>query len=1319
MKRILSVILTLLIIVTLFIAPNKFFIVASGNDSTKNYNSAKGTLTVPVGVYNVKETQSEFDYTYYISASGTNSNTGTSEDKPLYSFTQVVTKINDSGISNAKVKVVVLGGEGIVAGSNITSDDAATLANFQNWPWPAKYCDNVDFVITSKDPSNSATIRCDQGVNIGAYGNTVFKDVNILYTWLDGQSVYNAGYDLEFNNVKFFFCNGNSFGTVYTRNSTYPLNVYSGGTEDNGLFYQATDTTLATDGVLTIDSAATYQTFSFGGSGNNPSKATATINGDAGIVVNGGTVGKLYLQRTGYATTFKGNLNLVLNNGTALNNIYVSENLRYVPVIEGAIQIVANNGAIIPDMDDVIEYATNNSIPLFIMDSSSQSKGLIETTEVTGSFVIDSDYKYAYAYDSNSLYYGEEILKVKDPGSYMVNYANSIDEIIETVPGTWNDNGDGTMSNASRVAYYYVKYGGSGNGLSAETPLATVDDAVKAAKATGYSEGDVVYINVIQSDDWNWGAGTIGAGGNYRADEHHITTWAARGALTSHKFTIVVQSKNGTNAYLASNCQLGLNLDMVLGGPTIFKRITIVRMRRWRGLFANGYDVVYGEGTRFGCVNSDDCASEFTAWNGTVVVEDEVNTTVSLGNVNKLSDGGGGTIEFNNFHVNGVVVGVVISSISDIWVNGTATGPTDDTEKYANDVRIVYDNPRLTSNISWGNISGGSSLFEKNLNINIKSAKEIGYTKGGGAVTVNGGVQIISASKIDGITEIPDNVTVKGGKWFIQNNGISDLVDFTENAGIFTVKNGCGVVATNVETNQKFSSSKDYLTLPEGQYIITEADIDDGVIDTNDLVSLKKFLLNAQESVGSFADYHYDNVIDIRDLVALKKHLAGIKAINSGFASEEASVLRKEILNAKNTKENYNITGTKYYVSENGSSWSSGKYESIPTTISKVSKLSLKEGDAVLFERGSLFRIDKTIEMKSGVTYGSYGTGDKPKFYASPKSLVGSSVWSATEKDNVWKTKYNYSEVGSVVFNHGEKVGYRKNSLAEIKKDYDFYHDEENGMLYLCFNGKNPGSQFESIEASIKVIIFQIPHNSKNVIVDNLCMKYSAWGAINMYYVTNVHITNCEMGYIGGTSYDENVRMGNAIGNWGGTNGWYIENNWIYQTFDSAISPQGQINYEDTHYYENIYIRNNLLEYNNADFEYWCDTPHTLKNFVMEDNICRFTSLGWGTRIDDGGYRGIEGVLVMTSKDVEAANINFKNNIIDCPGREIIRWDYYVGFENALSMTENRVYVNKNYRTTDIIIRNQFQQNFCAVDLKTIKSSFSVFPDFGDIYWYR
>lgn len=435
-----------------------------------------------------------------------------------------------------------------------------------------------------------------------------------------------------------------------------------------------------------------------------------------------------------------------------------------------------------------------------------------------------------------------------------------------------------------------------------------------------------------------------------------------------------------------------------------------------------------------------------------------------------------------------------------------------------------------------------------------------------------------------------------------------------------------------------------------------------------------------------------------------------------GCVDDAAEKLRQEILNSENTAKNYKITGKTYYVSPSGDDNNDGTSQEKPLrTISAINGLNLKEGDAVLFERGSVFRTAATISTKSCVIYGAYGKGDKPKIYASPIPLADPAVWTPTKTKNVWRVIYPYKEVGGIFFEHGETVGYKRNKLKELANDYDFFHDLDDGILYLRYSGGNPGKIFKSIEASTAIFLFTIPTKAENVTVDNLCLKYTSYMGIHATHADNIRITNCEIGYVGGKNYSVQVRFGNAIEAWGSATNFYIANNWIYQTFDSAITWQGVSGGK----YENITVVNNLLEYNNADIEYWDSQEHTIKNARIDGNIMRFTSAGWGTRPADAGIRGIEGSIVGTSLYVVSENVSFSKNIIDSPAREIIKWDYSSEFKNTLTASGNKVYVKNSYRTTDRVLRNAKMSDYLATNLAELKEAIKVFDNSAELYWYE
>lgn len=1180
---------------------------------------------------------------YYVAPNGTGD--GRSVDTPTSAITIALQSIIEDGhTADDDVTIYVSGGEGA------TAVPSGGLALNYDYPWPnsggSDATTPANITITSMPGSTApAVLSSSSDAPLVIMANTVFKNI-ILLDQSGEERIFTNGYNVTFDE-DVTFRKGESL-------SAYAPKIHIGSGYDWGVRNDNA-------GTLTVNNTSNNKNFTlnFGGytwNGEGENEANY-LNGDKTVIVNGGTVDNLYLVGFKRNAEYNSDISVVLN-GAKLNAAAVSSESGYAPVIDGSIQIVAN-GTTLPDMSDMISYSSTSGTPCYIM--TSDNNGSLMTTQMAGRFTVQSDFEYAYAYNATTVYYGNEILQIDNAGTYTVGYADSLADISESLTGEWVDNGDGTMSKVAATAVYYVQYGGTGDGLSPDNPLATVDDAVKAANSAGYIGGDTVYINVLQSDGWNWGVGSIGAGENYRADAHRMTTWAARGTVTSHKFTIVVQGEEDGDIYLASSGQLGHNLDMVLGGPTVFKDIVLVRMRRWRGLYANGYDVTYGKGTRFACVNVDDCASTFTAWDGKIYTSDE-NVALSLGDVNKLSGGGGGTIEFDN---ETPVFTITVSSFADIWSGSTPTGPEIAVETYTNDVTLAYNNSNIVSNIRWGNQYGGGTLFEKNLNLNIKSLASIQYLQGKGSVTVNGGLQIISSMELDEFTAIPDNVTVNGGKWFIKNDGICDLIGFTDIAGTFAVKQGCGAVAINNISGEKIFSSGALLTVPAGEYTVIESDTDNGVTDTNDLITLRKFLLGANESIGSFADYNRDGNINIIDLVVLKKHLSGIKLAVGGYlmtaetlsggADAEAAALQTAIMTKADTTSS---SGKTYYVSSSGNDNRTGLFENYPIkTISKVNQLDLKSGDRVLFKRGDTFRTGEQLNLVSGVSYGAYGTGDKPKIYGSLKDYASADLWQS-DNNALWKTSLSANEAGNMVFNGGKAVGVLKNTLAQVKSNGDYYFDKASSTLYLYLRENNPGQYFSSIEISSTENLLYAGNKTENVTVENLTLKYAAEFGISMFIVKGgFNITGCEIGWIGG-GYTNNeteteTRYGNAIEFWCHAENCNVTDNYIYQVYDAAITFQGSA--DNT--YKNLNISNNLIEYCSMNFEFWAKEP--VKNGVIDraeiadihftNNILRFSGYGFGGK-QRPNRSGQAFVLAWNYEynDGQISNFNITENIFDC-----------------------------------------------------------------------
>jgi len=434
---------------------------------------------------------------------------------------------------------------------------------------------------------------------------------------------------------------------------------------------------------------------------------------------------------------------------------------------------------------------------------------------------------------------------------------------------------------------------------------------------------------------------------------------------------------------------------------------------------------------------------------------------------------------------------------------------------------------------------------------------------------------------------------------------------------------------------------------------------------------------------------------DDDDEVEAPVNPAGLSTNYVGGAENEAAALRDKILGTGNTEEYYKITGKKYYVSPGGDDQNDGLSPETPLrTIDAVNALQLQKGDAVLFERDSVFRQTQAVRTVDGCIYGSYGEGEKPKLLASPMNFA-EAKWIPSERKNIWKTMYIYDEAGSMVFDHGKQIGYLKTSVRNLTANTHFYFNESDGYMYLYCDKGNPSDVWDSIDVGTKIPNFNIPTGT-GAVIDNICAKFSSWLAIKGHFnCTDVVVTNCEIGFVGGYLYGV-VRAGNAIQCWQGVQErLLVQNCWIYQTFDTAVSWQG-VGGKGCKYM-NIVYDGNLTEYNNCDYEHW-DHGATLGDFQITNNIMRFTALGWGTRIDDGGVRGIEGVLyAVTSDMVHVGKVVVKDNIIDCPDRKVIDWDIngatadggesYETWDKYYEISGTKVYWKQAYRHSEEIVR--------------------------------
>jgi len=378
---------------------------------------------------------------------------------------------------------------------------------------------------------------------------------------------------------------------------------------------------------------------------------------------------------------------------------------------------------------------------------------------------------------------------------------------------------------------------------------------------------------------------------------------------------------------------------------------------------------------------------------------------------------------------------------------------------------------------------------------------------------------------------------------------------------------------------------------------------------------------------------------------------------------------KAEILNAPDALE---IVGTKYYVSAEGDDSNDGLTPKSPwKTLEKVSEAELKSGDGVLFRRGDIFR--GKIMTKPNVSYGAYGEGDKPKLYGGEKDYADKDLWELFDaENNIWHLKEKILDVGTLVFNHGEKHSVKlipsyingqfvcrndESKVFDIRKeavrDLDLYwHFDEvltekesrgktfpipdtkvggMGDIYLRCDAGNPGDIFDSIEAVAAVNMFRVGEN-ENVHIDNVCIKYVGRHGVNAggKMCSGLRVTNCEIGWIGGAiqhyfgtdpNYPQGdrgtvTRYGNGVEIYGGCDDYEVSNCYIYEVYDAGVTHQVTTNGK-LYTMTDIRYKNNLIEKCVYGIEYFLDMTKGdedsyMKGIEMRGNIIRESGYGWG-----------------------------------------------------------------------------------------------------------
>ena len=224
-----------------------------------------------------------------------------------------------------------------------------------------------------------------------------------------------------------------------------------------------------------------------------------------------------------------------------------------------------------------------------------------------------------------------------------------------------------------------------------------------------------------------------------------------------------------------------------------------------------------------------------------------------------------------------------------------------------------------------------------------------------------------------------------------------------------------------------------------------------------------------------------------------------------------------------------------------------------------------------------------------------------------------------------------------------------------LDKDLEFFHKADSkvnndnidmssvGKLYLRCDAGNPGSVYKSIEFNTRGNVIG---GTSNVHFDNLCVMYGGSHGIGNGTVSNLTITNCEIGWIGGSIQTYNfrtdktgraTRFGNGIEVYGGCDGYTIDNCYVYQCYDAGVTHQfsgggtnaismNNVTYSNnvSVYYTSQNFSNNVIEDCIYSVEYFNGDGDTEavrrdgKNYKILNNIMRRAGYGFGKQRPDG-----------------------------------------------------------------------------------------------------
>ena len=501
-----------------------------------------------------------------------------------------------------------------------------------------------------------------------------------------------------------------------------------------------------------------------------------------------------------------------------------------------------------------------------------------------------------------------------------------------------------------------------------------------------------------------------------------------------------------------------------------------------------------------------------------------------------------------------------------------------------------------------------------------------------------------------------------------------------------------------------------------------------------------------------------------------------------------------EIRNTPNTDISKR-TGKIYYVSNEGNDSNDGLSPERPfKTLDILKKMTenwqIKKGDTILFRDGDTFR--GNIEIKAeNILLGSYGdiSKGKPKIYKSPYDGAKQGKWIEVKK-NIWKYQVDgkdalTQDVGTIWFfcNKNNKsctksmdsidrkfeyawkvstaISYDETDMESkidnyLKEDLHFYHvghsmnKTNNAKALYLYSVGDPSKRFDEIEFSTGGNAIHFAGVYSNLYIDNLNIAFTGSHGIGTGSISNLVVTNCEIGFIGGSAQNYNkgtiTRYGNGVEIYGNvmpkngsdvTDGFVVDNSYVYQCYDAGLTFQYTTNAVTR--MDKVRYTNNVLEYSNYNIEYWNETSLTdqesidnsyIKDVVFSGNIFNHSGRGlcetrhnqgqsahiktWNTASDR--HNNLKGTFIIENNTFEDSREQYLYIRAPRGSLPTLRNNTFYGDEDSLlGFYFSEASPKNTYTFGEVYDRGLFNSNkFIVSNRKTFESKSGVS---GDIKW--